>query len=70
MEDARFIKLTRATCTYNDDGERVFTPRDAIWINPAMIGAIYEHTILINGQTVRVMESLDQILRALRSWRW
>lgn len=70
MEDARFIKFTGAKCTHTDEGEREFEPREAIWINPQMICAFYEHTILINGQKVLVMESIDQILRELRSWRW
>ena len=71
MEDLpAFVRFTGARCTYNDDGEREFTPREAIWINPRMIAGFYEHTILINGQKIRVMESIDQIQRELRSWRW
>ena len=70
MENARFIKFTGAKATYNDEGERKFEPREPIWINPQMICGFYENTILINGQQIRVMESIDQILRELRSWRW
>ena len=60
MEDARFIKFTGAKATYNDEGERKFEPREAIWINPQKICGFYEHTILVNGQQIRVMESIDQ----------
>lgn len=37
-----------------------FTERGPVWINPARICAIYDHTILVDGYKIRVMETAKE----------
>ena len=45
-----------------------YSERGAIWINPARVSAIYDHTILLDGHKIRVMETADEIIKKL-TWR-
>ena len=49
------IKFKGAT----KDGDD-FTERGPVWINPARICAIYDHTILVDGYKIRVMETAKE----------
>ena len=60
------VELTGAKCVYEDDGKLSFAPWNPIWINPEQICGLCDHTILINGQKIRVMETDAQIVEALR----
>lgn len=60
-----FIKFTGAKCTYEDNGDRTLTPWSPIWINVEKICGFYDHTILVNGQKIRVMETEDQIVNSV-----
>jgi len=55
-----FIELEGALCEKEDD-RLVYTPRGEIAINPARIAGYYDHTIMIDGYKIRVMESYAQI---------
>jgi len=55
-----FIELEGALCEKEDD-RLVYTPRGAIAINPERIAGYYDHTIMIDGYKIRVMESYAQI---------
>lgn len=55
-----FIELEGALCEKEDD-RLIYTPRGKIAINPARIAGYYDHTIMIDGYKIRVMESYAQI---------
>jgi len=55
-----FIELQGALCEKEDD-RLIYTPRGEIAINPARIAGYYDHTIMIDGYKIRVMESYAQI---------
>lgn len=59
------VKFEGATMTLDDDGNRVYSPRGPIWINPAMVAGVYDHTILVGVHKVRVMEELPVIVARL-----
>ena len=42
-----------------------YSERGAIWINPARITAFYDHTILVDGYKIRVMDTEEEIVRRL-----
>ena len=57
-----FIEFTGATGSVDDDGFlRNYVPRDKITINLARISGFYDHTILVEGRKIRVMDSYSQI---------
>ena len=56
----RLIELHGAN--KRDDG--TYTDRGPIWINVDKIAAIYDHTILIAGNQIRVMETAEEVLSA------
>lgn len=45
------------------DGD--YYERGPIWINPARITAFYDHTILVDGYKIRVMDTEEEIVRRL-----
>ena len=49
------------------DGD--YIDRGPIWINADMISAIYDHTILIAGNTIRIMESAKEAIELIRKER-
>ena len=55
-----FVEFDGALVDKFDD-DLVYTPRGKISINPARIAGYYDHTILIDGYKVRVMETYAQI---------
>ncbi len=62
------VKFVGATMTLDDDGNREYTARGPIWINPAMVAAVYDHTILTGVHQIRVMEELPVIVARLSTW--
>lgn len=42
-----------------------FTERGPVWINPARICAIYDHTILVDGYKIRVMETEEEAIKKI-----
>ena len=46
------------------DGDE-FNARGPIWVNPARICAIYDHTILVDGYKIRVMETAEEAIKKI-----
>ena len=58
----RFVEFEGAMAeTDEDTGKQVFFPRGSIHINVEKIGGFYDHTILLFGNKIRVMETEAQI---------
>ena len=60
METIVFVEF-RGAIKDGDD----YTDRGSIWINPALVAGFYDHTILIEGNKIRVMETADGIRERL-----
>lgn len=60
-DPAVFVEFEGALAVAGEDGKLEFTPRGKISINVANIGGYYDHTILLFGNKVRVMETAAQI---------
>jgi len=60
-----FIKFTGAHMETEDNGRVTYSPWDTIVVNMAQIGAVYDHTIVIMGHKIRVMESLEEIMQRI-----
>jgi len=59
---AMFVTLMGAATDIDDDGKIIeYEPRGEVVINVAQIGAVYDHTIIIMGHKIRVMETLEEI---------
>lgn len=42
-----------------------FVERGPVWINPARICAIYDHTILVDGYKIRIMETEEEAIKKI-----
>lgn len=62
METIVFVEF-RGAIKDGDD----YTDRGSIWINPALVAGFYDHTILIEGNKIRVMETTDEIIERFRT---
>lgn len=59
---ARFVEFEGAIAKVDEEtGKIEFLPRGPISINMDKIGGYYDHTILIFGNKIRVMETFAQI---------
>ena len=57
-----FVEFQGATCDVDFEGHMMdFVPRGAIVLNLNHICGYYDHTILIAGRKIRVMETCNQI---------
>jgi len=57
-----FVEFQGATMDFDDEGHlQELVPRSTIMINVLEIEGFYDHTILINGRKLRVMETLTEI---------
>lgn len=57
-----FVPFQGATMDFDDEGHlQDLVPRSTIMINILEIEGFYDHTILINGRKLRVMETLTEI---------
>lgn len=61
-----FVKFRGATMVVDDDGRVEYTPRDDVVINVSQICAFYDHTIIVMGHKIRVMETFEDIKARLR----
>ena len=59
------IKFHGALSKTDDAGKRVYTYRGPVWINQDKVVGFYEHTILTDGNQIRVMETLPEIAAKL-----
>ena len=64
--DFDYVQFTGAYCSFDDEGEKQFSERDPIMINRSSIDAFYDHTIIVGGRTIRVMQTYDEIKAKLR----
>lgn len=56
------VEFTGAEILFDDDGRKVdWTPREKICVNIARVDGYYDHTILVDGRKIRVMETYAQI---------
>ena len=60
-----FVTFQGAVTDVDDDGAVDYAPRGEICVNVSQIAAFYNHTILVMGRKIRVMESMDEIRRKL-----
>lgn len=60
-----FIKFMGAHMETEDNGQVNYSPWDNVVVNVAQIGAVYDHTIVIMGHKIRVMESLEEIMERI-----
>ena len=56
-----FVSFQGAISDIDDDGAIDYSPRGEIVINVSQIAAFYDHTIVIMGRKIRVMETMDEI---------
>ena len=57
-----FAKFMGASTEVDDDGRITkYLPRGEVVINIAQIGAVYDHTLVIMGHKIRVVENLEEI---------
>lgn len=57
-----FVEFQGAAMDFDDEGKlQDLVPRSPIMINVREIEGFYDHTILINGRKLRVMETLTEI---------
>ena len=62
-----FVEFEGALAQVNEDtGKLEFVPRGAIHINVNQIGGFYDHTLLIFGNKIRVMETAAQIYMKIK----
>ena len=61
----KFIKFTGAHMETEDNGRVTYSPWDVIVVNMEQICAVYDHTIVIMGHKIRVMESLEEIMERI-----
>ena len=65
-ESVTFVEFQGAVCDIDDAGNMVdFVPRGPIVLNISTITGYYDHTILIEGRKIRVMETCDEISRKI-----
>ena len=63
----QFIRLSGASAKLDEEGNFMgYEHRGEVVINVAQICAIYEHTVIVMGHKIRVMESVDEIVRMMR----
>jgi len=60
------IKFTGASVTVGDNDEREYRARGPIWLRVEAIVGYYDHTVLVGGHKIRVMETAEQIGRMVR----
>jgi len=60
VRSGRWIELEGAICEKEDD-QLTYMPRGKISINLDRVAGYYDHTILIDGYKIRVMDSYAQI---------
>jgi hypothetical protein len=65
---AAFVEFHGATMDFEDGKLIDIVEREPIVINVSRIDGYYDHTILVAGRKVRVMETKEDITRKLKGW--
>jgi len=55
------IEFEGAAVEIDDDGTKIYHPRGKIFIRLNLIQMFYDHTIVVYGTKIRVMDTVDQI---------
>ncbi len=45
--------------------DAIYIDRGPVWINPELVSGVYDHTILIDGHKIRVMEDVNELVKKL-----
>ncbi len=61
------VRFMGAAVRQMDDGEREYTEREPIYINPERVDVVYDHTVIVGGNKVRVMDDAETIAEKLTS---
>lgn len=65
-DSVTFVEFMGAACDIDDAGNMVdFVPRGPIVLNVSAITGYYDHTVLVEGRKIRVMETCEQITRKI-----
>ena len=64
-----WIELEGANTALDDSGAMVYTPRGKMIIQTENIGGYYDHTILMMGNKIRVMDTAEEITRKIMEAR-
>ena len=52
--------------TYDESsGDREYKERGRVWINPDRIECVYDHTVMLRENKIRVMETGEEIIKCL-----
>lgn len=60
-----FLSFQGAAVEFDDDGRLSYLPRGEVVVNIGRIGAYYDHTLVIEGHKIRVMDTVSQIRRKI-----
>ena len=60
----RLVQFHGASCD-DSTGERVYTDRGPVWVNPEYVTCAYDHTVMLPDSKIRVMESGEEIKQCL-----
>lgn len=59
------IKFRGAKEHFDDDGNKTYEEREPFWANEAAVQGVYDHTIVIVGRNIKVMETEEEIVKKL-----
>ena len=63
-----FVAFRGALMEVDDDGNTSFTPRTSVIVNTDQIGAAFDHTVIVMGHKIRVMENVEEIGIKIGMW--
>lgn len=63
-----FVVFRGALMDVDDDGNVSYTPRKSVIVNTDQIGAAFDHTVIVMGHKIRVMEELEEIGNKIGMW--
>ncbi len=61
----KLIKLMGASMAENDSGVREYKARGPVWIRPEAVTVVYEHTVCTEANTIRVMQTSEEIMQRI-----
>ena len=58
-----FLRFEGANYTHDDAGNKIWSPTGGdIFVNPETVMAFYDHTLLVQGFKIHVIDSIDELL--------
>ena len=62
----KYIEFDGATLDTDEvSGERIYAPRGKFCVNADNIGGFYDHTLLLLGHKIRVMQGYEEIRKKI-----